>query len=218
MGGARRTSWRRRPPSATAIRCRPSRSCRRSCSRRPGRARCRWWPLPASSAMHRGWGRQILPAPPALRAARWRRVGRAAGAGLIGSRTCYLLSTSCSAAWRSSGCAGCAGRGGGGAAEAAVTRPLRAAASHGACRCARPEGRRRTSRLAAVTRPCFLAEIILASCRGPSPLQLTGFFAQADRHDRSTDISSHLGRVPCRSCKMNFARRRQPSERAVRAR
>ena len=24
--------------------------------------------------------------------------------------------------------------------------------------------------------------------RGPSPLQLTGFFAQADRHDRSTDI------------------------------
>ena len=110
MGGARRTSWRRRPPSATAIRCRPSRSCRRSCSRRPGRARCRWWPLPAGSAMHRGWGRQILPAPPALRAARWRRAGGATGAGLIGSRTCYLLSTSCSAAWRSSGCAGCAGR------------------------------------------------------------------------------------------------------------
>ena len=106
MGGARRTSWRRRPPSATAIRCRPSRSCRRSCSRRPSRARCRWWPLPAGSAMHRGWGRQILPAPPALRAARWRRAGGAAGAGLIGSRTCYLLSTSCSAAWRSSGCAG----------------------------------------------------------------------------------------------------------------
>ena len=53
---------------------------------------------------------------------------------------------------------------------------------------ARSEGRSRTSRLAAVTRPCFLAEIILASCRGPSPLQLTGFFAQADRHDRSTDI------------------------------